>query len=82
MDLEPLQPALKHPDRPERITVIHVATPVEIETAPKFAYVEEQGPIRYFPKPTRFVYHALRFKRKVWRDPRALVTMIGRVQRP
>lgn len=49
---------------------------------PEFVYVEEEGPIGYFPRPLRFLYHATMLKRRLVRNPRALITMIGRVRTP
>jgi len=49
---------------------------------PEYVYLEERGPIGYFPKPTRFIYHGLRLKRMLLRNRRSLVTMICRVRRP
>ena len=46
---------------------------------PEFVYVESEGPIGYFPKPTRFIYHALAAKRNVIKNPRSLITLIGRI---
>lgn len=48
---------------------------------PEYVYLEPQGPIGYFPKPTRFIYHALRMKRKLMRQRKSLVTMIGRIRK-
>jgi SAM-dependent methyltransferase len=49
---------------------------------PEFVYLEGEGPIDYFPKPLRFVYHALRAKRRVVRNPRSLMTMVCRAAKP
>jgi SAM-dependent methyltransferase len=49
---------------------------------PQFVYLEDRGPVDYFPKPLRFIYHALRLKRRVIRNPASLMTMVGRISKP
>lgn len=49
---------------------------------PEFAYVEVQGPIKYFPGPTKIVFHALAWKRTKIRRPQVLLTMLGRLTKP
>lgn len=49
---------------------------------PEYVYLEERGPIGYFPWPTRFIYHGLRLKRKTLRNRRSLVTMLCRMRKP
>jgi hypothetical protein len=44
-------------------------------------YVENEGPKPYFPGPLRLVYHAMQAKRRWIRDPRALLTLICKMQR-
>ncbi len=48
---------------------------------PEFAYFEVHGPIGYFPKPLRFVYHALQAKRRFIRRPESLLTMVCQVRK-
>jgi SAM-dependent methyltransferase len=43
---------------------------------PEFAFIEVRGPVEYFPKPLRFVYHGLRAKRRLKRNPESLITML------
>jgi SAM-dependent methyltransferase len=50
--------------------------------APEFIYLEESGPIGYFPKPARFIYHALRWKRRLIQRRSALITMLCRIRKP
>ncbi len=48
---------------------------------PEYVYLEERGPIGYFPKPTRFIYHALRLKRRLIQRRSSLITMICRMRK-
>ena len=50
--------------------------------APEFAYVEVEGPINYFPGPTKLLFHALAYKRKVLKQPKSLLTMFGKLTKP
>ena len=47
-----------------------------------FAYIEVQGPIKYFPGPTKLLFHTLAWKRTVLRNPKLLLTMFGRLTKP
>ena len=49
---------------------------------PEFAYIEVEGPIKYFPGPTKVVFHALAWKRTIVKSPQSLLTMIGRITKP
>lgn len=50
--------------------------------APEFVYLEEEGPFGYFPRPLRFIYHALAAKRRIIRQPKSLLTMMCRLTKP
>jgi 2-polyprenyl-3-methyl-5-hydroxy-6-metoxy-1,4-benzoquinol methylase len=50
--------------------------------APEYVFVEEDGPIDYFPLPIRPVYHVLQWKRRWRRRPDALLGMIARLEKP
>ncbi len=62
-------------------TVAEVANQVGFDQ-PQFAYVEVEGPINYFPGPTKLLFHALAWKRTKIQRPDALLTMMGRIQKP
>lgn len=47
---------------------------------PEYVYVEEEGPRGYFPGPLRPIYHALNYKRRKIRNPRALLSLICRMR--
>ena len=49
---------------------------------PEFVYIESEGPKGYMRGPLRPLFHALAWKRRVLKDRRALLTMIGRVTKP
>jgi SAM-dependent methyltransferase len=50
---------------------------------PEFAFVEVQGAaLHYFPRPIRFVWHLLRAKRQLLRNPRSLMMMLCRLPKP
>ena len=51
-------------------------------SAPDFLYIESEGPIKYFPGPTKALYHALAWKRTKVKKPDVLLTMIGRLTKP
>jgi len=48
---------------------------------PEFVYLEERGPRSYFPGPFRLIFHALAAKRRLIRQPNALVTLVCRMTR-
>ena len=50
--------------------------------APDFLYFEAEGPYKYFPGPTKPLYHALAWKRTKFKRPEVLMTMIGRLTKP
>lgn len=64
-------------------------TPQQIErlaaevgfAAPEFAFIEGRGSRNYFPGPLRPLYQMLLLKRKLWKNPGSLVTMICRLTR-
>lgn len=48
-----------------------------------YAFLEADGPRGYFPGPTKVLFHALRRKRAMLRNPRVLLTLTARmVKRP
>jgi hypothetical protein len=49
---------------------------------PEFAYLEARGPKGYLPGPLSPIFYALAAKRRVWRNPKALLILIGRIPRP
>ncbi|MHC5024704.1 MAG: class I SAM-dependent methyltransferase [Planctomycetota bacterium] len=49
---------------------------------PEYAYVEARGVAGYFPRPLRFIYHLLATKRRMIRNPRALISLVVRITRP
>jgi SAM-dependent methyltransferase len=49
---------------------------------PDFLYLETEGPVKYFPGPTKPLYHALAWKRKKMKRADILLTMIGRLTKP
>jgi hypothetical protein len=51
-------------------------------SAPQYVFVEEDGPIDYFPLPIRPIYHALQWKRRWRQRPDALLIMIARLEKP
>jgi hypothetical protein len=50
--------------------------------SPNYAYLEEQGAGGYMPGPLRPVYQLLALKRRVIRNPKALITLICRMTKP
>jgi len=50
--------------------------------APEYAYLENEGPKPYFPKPLRFIFHALAAKRRVIRNQKSLLRMVCRFTKP
>ncbi len=50
--------------------------------APQFAYVEVEGPINYFPGPTKPLFHLLAWKRSKFQVPDRLLTMMGKITKP
>ena len=49
---------------------------------PAYVFVEEDGPIDYFPGPLKPIYHALQWKR-TWRQrPDTLLMMVARLEKP
>lgn len=50
--------------------------------SPDFLYIETEGPSKYFPGPTKPLYHALAWKRAKIKRPDILLTMIGRLTKP
>lgn len=49
---------------------------------PQFAYVEVEGPIQYFPGPTKSIFHLLAWKRSKFKIANRLLTMIGKLTKP
>lgn len=49
---------------------------------PEFAYIEVEGPINYFPGPTKLFFHALALKRSLIKQPKSLLTMTGKMTKP
>lgn len=49
---------------------------------PLIAYMEHEGPRGYMRGPLRPVFHALCMKRRAIRQPRALLALFGRIQKP
>ena len=50
--------------------------------APQFAYVEVEGPINYFPGPTKPLFHLLAWKRSKFQVADRLLTMMGKITKP
>lgn len=50
--------------------------------APEFLCLETEGPSKYFPGPTKPLYHALAWKRSKLKRPEVLLTMMGRLTKP
>jgi SAM-dependent methyltransferase len=50
--------------------------------APEFAYLEADGPRSYMRGPLQIVFHLLALKRYLIRNPRSLISMIGRIRKP
>ena len=48
---------------------------------PEYVFLEEQGPIQYFPGPMRPIYHLLNWKRERFRNPRSLLTLVARMRK-
>ncbi len=48
---------------------------------PRYAYIEADDPVGYMRGPLRPILHLLAFKRRVMRNPRSLVTLVGRMTR-
>ena len=48
----------------------------------EFAYIEVEGPVKYFPGPTKLLFHALAWKRAVIQQPNCLLTMFGKLTKP
>lgn len=61
--------------------IAKIASAVGFE-APQFAYVEVEGPINYFPGPTKALFHLLAWKRTKLRTPDRLLTMMGKITKP
>lgn len=49
---------------------------------PEYVYLEELGPRSYFPRPLRFIFHALAAKRRLIHQRNALITMVCRMTKP
>jgi SAM-dependent methyltransferase len=50
--------------------------------APRFAFLEREGPRPYMPGPLRPLFHALRWKRRVLRDPQLLLSLVAQLRKP
>jgi SAM-dependent methyltransferase len=49
---------------------------------PEYAYIEADDPVGYMRGPLRPILHLLSLKRRLIRNPRSLVTLVGRLTRP
>lgn len=49
---------------------------------PRYVFVEHDGAKFYFPGPTSVAWHALTYKRKLIKNPRALLELIGVIRKP
>lgn len=49
---------------------------------PRYVFAEHDGAKYYFPGPTKLAWHALTAKRKVWKNPRLLLELIGIIRKP
>jgi hypothetical protein len=49
---------------------------------PEYAYLEPEGPTGYMRGPLKPVFHLLALKRKLIKNPRALLTLVCRITRP
>lgn len=65
-------------------------TPSQIDRAaeqsgmsrPGYVYLESDGPRPYMRGPLVPIYHMLMYKRSVWKNPRVLLTLTGRIAKP
>ncbi|MBT8487165.1 MAG: class I SAM-dependent methyltransferase [Phycisphaerae bacterium] len=48
---------------------------------PQYVYLEAQGPKGYFPRPLRFIFHALAAKRRMIKNPRQLLGLVARIEK-
>lgn len=51
-------------------------------TQTEFVFIEEQGPKPYFPGPLKPFWMLMQWKRKMFRNPRALLTLVVRMKKP
>jgi SAM-dependent methyltransferase len=49
---------------------------------PRMAFLERYGPRPYMPGPLRPLFHALRWKRHVYRNPELLLSLVARLRKP
>lgn len=58
-----------------------VATRLGLEQ-PRYVFLEGEGPRPYMRGPLILLFHLFVLKRKLWKNPRVLLTLVGRIRKP